>query len=141
MMSGTIAVIENAEPFWYHERILPSVDLAIYATGNMSARLIDWLSSAAMANCSFIHWGDYDPRGLCEYLRLHEACPGRVTTYVPNDIELLLQRFGNRDLLIKQAKDLERLRDSQSDPIIDEMVGLFDQYRRGLEQEVLLAGR
>ena len=139
MMSGTIAVIENAEPFWYHERILPSVDLAIFATGNMSARLINWLSSAAMANCSYIHWGDYDPRGMCEYLRLCAACPERVTTYIPTNIEVLLQRFGNRDLLIKQAKDLDRLRDSQSDPIIKDMVRLFDHYRRGLEQEVLLA--
>ncbi len=136
--SGSVAVIENAETFWRYEKVLPEVDLAVYASGSMSGRLLAWLGSPAMASCLFMHWGDYDPRGVEEYLRLLEACPDRVDSFVPKNIEALM-KYGNRKLWLKQSKHLERLRKQSVNPHVRLMLDLFDKHRVCLEQEVLLA--
>jgi hypothetical protein len=136
--AGTVAVVENADAFWKHELVLPDADLAILASGNMSRRLVSWLASAAMAQCHITHWGDYDPVGVCQYLRLADACPGRVETHVPNEIDELLPRFGKRELVTRQAQFLDRLRRRTSDRHVSRMVDLFDRHLRGLEQEILL---
>ena len=72
---GDIAVVENADAFWRHDDVLSDADLAILGSGNMSARLLKWLASPEMEQCHIIHWGDYDPVGVYQYLRLADACP------------------------------------------------------------------
>ena len=136
--NGTVAVIENAEPFWQHEKVLPDVDLAVYAGGNMSKRLVDWLASRAMSDCQLTHWGDYDPRGVIEYLRLFDRCADRANSFLPNDIEQLMQH-GKRSLWQNQSSSLEKLRSRTDNPHATRMLQLFDKHRKGLEQEVLLA--
>jgi hypothetical protein len=136
--AGNVAVVENADAFWKHELVLPDADLAILASGNMSRRLLTWLASPAMAQCHVTHWGDYDPVGVCQYLRLADACPGRVETHAPAEVDELLPRFGKRELVTRQPQFLDRLRRRTSDRHVSRMVDLFDRYRRGLEQEVLL---
>lgn len=138
MFAGNVAVIENADAFWRHEFVLPDADLAILGSGNMSTRLLHWLASPAMAQCRITHWGDYDPVGVCQYLRLADACPGRVETYAPNKVDRLLPRYGKRNLVLRQPTFLDRLRGRSADPHVRRMLGLFDQFRRGLEQEILL---
>jgi Uncharacterized protein conserved in bacteria C-term(DUF2220) len=135
---GDIAVVENADAFWKHEVALPEVDLAILANGLMSTRLISWLSSPQMARCRITHWGDYDPIGVCEYLRIARQCPGRVCTYAPPEVDRLLARCGKRRLVTRQPTFLKRLRSSVADPHVRRMTDLFDKHRRGLEQEALL---
>lgn len=135
---GRVAVIENAEAFWRHERVL-DVDLAVYAAGRMSSqRFLEWMGSAPMMDCSIIHWGDYDPVGAAEYLRLKTACPGRVEMHVPDRLDELLARHGKRDLITKQVDVLHRVRHFANDPVIDHLVRLWDRHQRGLEQELLL---
>lgn len=138
--AGEIAVVENADAFWRHEYVLPDVDLAILGSGNMSTRLLNWLASPSMAHCRIIHWGDYDPVGVCQYLRLADACPGRVETYAPAEVDELLPKYGKRTLVTRQARDLDRLRRRAANPYVSRMICLFDKYRRGLEQEVFLNG-
>ena len=135
--SGTVAVIENVEPFWQHEKVLPDIDLAVCASGNMSRRLVDWLTSESMSGCQIIHWGDYDPRGVAEYLRLFDHCPDRVESFVPDSIDELM-KHGKRKLWEVQSRSLEKLRKRTSNPHVNRMLTLFDHHRRGLEQEVLL---
>ena len=65
--AGTAALIKNAEAFWRYERVLPDIDLGVYSPGMASNRLSAWLASDLMKNCSYIHWGDYDPVDTCEY--------------------------------------------------------------------------
>ena len=137
-LKGTVAVIENVEPFWQHEKVLPQVDLAVCASGNMSRRLVEWLTSESMSECRIIHWGDYDPRGVAEYLRLHDRCPDRVCSYVPDSIESLM-KHGKRKLWNSQSRSLEKLRSRSENPHVAKMLELFDKHRRGLEQEVLLS--
>lgn len=136
--AGTVLVVENADVFWQYEIVLPDTDLAVFASGNLSARLVDWLASPEMQDCNIIHWGDYDPVGVCEYLRLADACAGRVEPFAPMDVDALLPVYGKRSLVTRQAQYLERLRNKLSDRYVARMIRLFDAHRRGLEQEVLL---
>jgi hypothetical protein len=135
---GDIVVIENAETFWKHELVFPDVDIAIFASGGMSGRLITWLSAPEMAQCPITHWGDYDPYGVCEYLRLVRACGDRVSVFAPIEVDELLPRFGKRTLVTKQSTYLDRLRSHGANSYVRRMTDLFDKHRRGLEQELLL---
>lgn len=137
--SGVVAVIENAEAFWRSEQVLPDVDLAVFAQGRMSERVLAWLASPAMADSQFIHWGDYDPVGAAEYLRLITACPGRVQMHLPDNLDELLRKFGKPALVAGQTDVLDGLRDCADDLTVKKLVTLFDHYGRGLEQEILLA--
>ncbi len=137
IFNGTIAVIENGDPFWNYECVLRDVDLAIFAP-KISRRLLQWLQTDGLSRSKIVHWGDYDPVGMSEYRRLAEACPTRVTTHAPSCIDDLLPRFGKRKLVIKQERYLDRLRTHLSDPVVARMVDLFDKHRRGLEQEILM---
>jgi hypothetical protein len=139
-VSGTIATIENEEAFWSHELILPDIDLAVYVRGKMSNRLLRWLASAQMASCQITHWGDYDPIGVAEFLRLRCACPGRVTLHVPDDLEKLVARYGKKSLVRadKQVQVLCLLREMEDDPIVKRFVQVFDELGKGVEQELLL---
>lgn len=137
--TGTVAIIENAEAFWRHDCVL-DVDLALYAAGRMSTkRLLTWIASPAMQTCQYLHWGDYDPVGASEYLRLRDCCPERVAMYLPASLEELLARHGKRELLAQQANMLHRIRQRSDDPTIAYLIDLWDRHHRGLEQEILLA--
>lgn len=135
--SGRVVVVENVEPFWRYEQVLPHMELAVFACGNMSNRLVDWLVSDDLKSCSLVHWGDYDPRGVLEYLRLAERCPDRTSPFVPDHIESLM-KYGNRRLLLRQRHLLDKLRTKTTDPHVARMVALFDKHCKALEQEGLL---
>lgn len=135
--TGSIAVIENAEAFWRHDRVIPDVDLAVFSVGMMSSRrLLAWLAS--LEGCSIIHWGDYDPVGVAEYLRLVAGCRGDVMYFMPPVVERLLPTHGKASLVTEQVEVLDRLRQATDNPTVREMMALFDKHRRGLEQEILL---
>lgn len=135
---GVVAVIENAEAFWQHEHVLPEVDLALFACGRLSERVLSWLCSDQLSGCRFIHWGDYDPVGCVEYLRLRARCGRRATLHVPLSIAELLPLHGKRELILDQVDDLDALRRSEHDQTVVDLLRLFDQHRKGLEQEALL---
>lgn len=136
-----VALIENAEAFWHHEQVLPEVDLAIWTAGRMSTRrLLAWLASPGMAHCQYVHWGDYDPVGVAEYVRLRRAFDNRVAMWAPEDLEELFKRHGKKSLLLRRgnARVYARLRSFVDDPTVARLVQLFDQYAVGVEQEICL---
>jgi hypothetical protein len=137
--TSTVAIIENEEVFCYFEIHPIDADIAVLAHGCMSERLLRWLAHPAMAGATYVHCGDYDPVGLSEYLRLRDACPGRVQLFVPNDLAGLMRRFGKNDLLDNEhAKaSLRRLRGSD-DASVRGVVALIDELGVGLEQESLV---
>jgi hypothetical protein len=135
--AGTMAVVENLEVFWNIERLNLAIQLALYAQGRLHGKILDWLSSPAMAHCRIIHCGDYDPVGLDEYVRIKAACPERTRLHLPSNLEELLSRYGKRDLLDSSSAVFARLRKS-SDQEVRRVVSLMDQYGVGLEQEALL---
>ena len=136
--TGLIAVVENLEVFWNFEKLKTGAQLAVYAQGRLSGRILGWLSSPAMAQARIIHCGDYDPVGLDEYLRLKTACPERAGLYLPANLEDLLSRYGKRELLLgSNGAILARLRKTE-DQEVRRIVELIDLHGVGLEQEVLL---
>ncbi len=136
---GTLAVVENHEVFVHFERLGLGADIALYAGGRLSGRVLHWLASPALAACALVHCGDYDPVGLDEYLRLSGACPGRTRLYLPAGLEELFACYGKRELLAKSEAILRRLR-KNPDPAVRVVVTLMDRYGAGLEQEALLIG-
>lgn len=136
--SGVLAVVENLEVFYHFEKLKTYAQLAIYAQGRLSDRVLNWLSSPLMARARIIHCGDYDPVGLDEFLRLKEACPGRTKLYLPANLEELLSRYGKSNLLLgNNATILARLRKTE-DQEVRQIVELIDRFGVGLEQEILL---
>lgn len=134
---GTLAVVENLEPFLYFKKLNIPSGAAVYAGGKMSARLLAWLASAEMAGCDYVHCGDYDPVGLDEYLRLKQACGARVKLHIPANIEALFRKYGKRDLLTDSESVLRRLR-ATKDPDALRIIALMNAANAGLEQESLL---
>ena len=136
---GTVAVVENLEVFLHLERIGVPCDIALYAAGRLSRRVLGWLGSPAMDRCGYIHCGDFDPMGLDEYLRLSEACCGRAQLLLPEDLEHYFATYGKRELLESNQAILARLR-KKEDPAVQRVVHLMDLYGVGVEQEILLLG-
>jgi len=137
--SGVLATVENLEVFWNVEKLETGAQLALYAQGRLSGRILNWLSSPAMEQARIIHCGDYDPVGLDEFLRLKTACPERCKLHMPSNLEELFSRYGKRELLPNNAAVLARLRKTE-DKEVRRVVKLMDRYGVGLEQEVLLLG-
>ncbi|MCL4198945.1 MAG: hypothetical protein KJZ69_15765 [Phycisphaerales bacterium] len=138
---GTVAVIENAEAFWQHERVLSDVDLAVFACGRLSERVLAWLASEGMSMCRLVQWGDYDPVGCLEYLRLRARCGDRTRMHLPPSVAELLPRYGKRQLIVEQVAELHALRMNTGDEAISALLRLFDRHGKGLEQEALLMSR
>lgn len=136
-LSGRIAVVENLECFLHFEKMGVSVDAALYASGRLSGRVLQWLRSSAMAGCTFRHCGDYDPVGLDEYRRLRTAVGDRAQLHVPDDLRGLLGTYGRSDLIAHSSSTLQRLR-TADDPDVRRVAALLDETGRGLEQEALL---
>ena len=138
---SVVVVVENLEPFRQVERVVPGVDLAVYASGRLSGRVLAWLASLARRGCQVKHWGDYDPVGMDEFLRVDEACGG-VELVVVGDLDELFRRFGKRELLVGNEGLLGRLRRCEHD-VVMKVVGLMDRFGCGVEQEVglTLVGR
>jgi hypothetical protein len=136
--SGVIAIVENLEVFLHFEKLGFETDLIYYAAGRLSERVLRWLSSPGMQSCQIVHFGDYDPVGVDEYLRLKKACPGRVKMYLPDDLEKLLSRYGKADLLEDSKAILLRLRNEKDETTLH-LVSLMDRHNCGLEQEILLS--
>jgi len=135
--SGMLAVVENLESFLCFEKMNIAADVAVYASGKMSGRMLAWLASAEMSKCELLHCGDYDPVGIAEYLRLKEACD-RARLFIPENIEELFKKFGKRELLEDSEATLRRLR-STKDPDALRIITLMNTYNIGLEQEILIS--
>ncbi|MDY0220939.1 MAG: DUF2220 family protein [Desulfobacterium sp.] len=139
---GTVVTVENSEVLFHIEKVIPETCLAVYTGGRISNLLLQWLSSDAMEKAVFIHAGDYDPVGLQDYLRLSEACPGRVSLYMPDNLETLFARYANQRRLEDQSAVLKTLRScnvkSRKNRDFLKIMHLMDRYNGGVDQEALL---
>lgn len=134
---GRLCMVENLEAFLYVEELVPDVDVAIYTQGRLPQLVLDWLERSQSGRGRVIHFGDYDPVGLDEYLRLSAALGEGVELFLPDELREMFARYGNAELLQVSRKVLNRVRRSE-DPQVRRVVELFDEYGRGLEQEALL---
>ena len=135
---GMVVVVENLEPFRLVGEAIPQLKeeggLAVYAGGRMSARMLAWLVELSKDGCRILHWGDYDPVGMDEFLRLKRACEGGVELVVFSTLEDMFQRYAKTELLEGNAAILARLRGC-GDELVEGVVALMDRYGGGVEQE------
>ncbi|RKZ01804.1 hypothetical protein DRQ21_09960 [Candidatus Fermentibacteria bacterium] len=136
--SGRIATVENLEFFTEFHKISREKTLVVYTAGRASELLLDWLSSQQLKNTLVTHYGDYDPVGLGEYLRIKNKRTDRTELYLPDNLEELVAKYGSEELLAKSRKLMPELRGS-SDKAVRRVVSILNSTGRALEQELLLS--
>lgn len=138
-LTANIAIVENLECFLHFEKMSVAADVALYASGRLSDLALNWLGSAELLHCRFIHCGDYDPVGLDEFLRLKMIVGDRARLHVPANLRELAATYGRSELLRDSQAVLRRLRAS-ADPAVRSVVDTLNETGCGLEQEILLIG-
>lgn len=134
----TVIVVEGHENFreisrqrYLFEGVKP---LFVWRYQNSTA-MADWLS---MIPNPFIHFGDFDPKGLHIYAsEFKSKLPGRGRFLIPPGLENLLIAHGERDLFEQQKKfipTIEVLNDAELMPLIR----MIQQHKKGLAQEILI---
>jgi hypothetical protein len=135
------ALVENPALLLNFERIAGAlkINAALYGGGRISGRLLDWLSRQAADDFRLVHFPDYDPVGLSEFVRLRNKLGARVLLHTPVELARLFQQFGNRKLLQKRANQslMPKLRDCPL-PEVRNVLQLIERHNAGLEQECLL---
>jgi len=131
--------IENPECFRKINQLRHyfSFESVVFVMRYHSISPVKWLMTIPN---SYIHFGDFDPAGIAIYY--NEYCnplgEERCTFFVPDQIQLLLDKYGSRALFDKQARDLpaKALFDQ---PDLQELIELLQTTGKGLEQERLLS--
>ena len=135
----TVVVIENHENFREIDRqrhlfagIRP---LFVWRYQNSNA-IATWLKGIPN---NYINFGDFDLKGIHIFLsEFKSKIPGsRGRFFIPTDIEIQLQRHGERALYDKQRAILSNLR-KHHEPELSALVNLILKYKKGLAQEILI---
>src|SRR5690625_77044 len=138
----TIVGLENPENFRYIEKqkTLFSTINPLFVSRypqNQSKDLLKWLHSIPN---SYLHFGDFDFAGIGIYLNEYKKHLGdKAQFFIPENIEYLLDNYGNKALYDKQKLNFEQ------QAIIEEnltnLIALLHQYKKGLEQEIFINSR
>jgi len=132
-----LAVVENQEAFLRFEELGTAAEVACFAGGRLSGRVLDWLGSLEVAPGRIIHCPDYDPVGLSEFQRLRAACGDAVQLFWPDGLERMIETYGKAALYRNSAELLDGL-SGASHPRLQKLLALLKRHGQGLEQEVLL---
>lgn len=135
-LSGRVALVEGPELFMRYDWIADDVAAVVHYAGRISDRMLDWLQRCH-AITVVLHFADYDPVGLCEYLRVKGRLAEKVFPHAPSMIDKLFYQYSKSTLLQKNAALMPRLVNS-NDPYVQRIVALMQAYGAGLEQEALL---
>lgn len=137
----TIIGVENGENFRYLERqhgLFPAGKLLFVSRYPQSGDLIQWLQGIPNR---YLHFGDFDFAGINIYLHEFKKQLGaRAQFFVPDDIEALFCRYGNRSLYDRQLSR-KPARGDLPEAALENLWDLICRQRKGLEQEVLIAVR
>jgi hypothetical protein len=133
----TIVGIENPENFRFIEKqqkYFTNIKVLFVSRYPQNSDLVTWLRNISN---SYLHFGDFDFAGINVYLAEYKKyLVTRASFFVPNNLDVLIQTFGNRELYDKQLKMRPAV--DQDEKNITSMILLIDQYKMGLEQEVLI---
>lgn len=136
--SITVVGIENPENFRYislqkHLFIGRKCLFVSRYPQNQNKDLISWLLSNQN---KYLHFGDFDFAGLNIFINeFKKHLKERAQFFTPDNLEYLLQEFGNRSLYEKQEIHFDS--ENQSDEV-KHIISLIYKYKKGLEQEVLI---
>lgn len=108
--------------------------LILYPQGQ-SKDFIKWLTTIPNP---YLHFGDFDFAGIGIYLNEYKCYLGsRSVFYVPDEIDLLIRKWGNVNLYNKQKINYELA--SVNEPQIHRLAKIIHKYKKGLEQEILIS--
>ncbi len=129
-----LLTIENWESFLLADYTAASLPvMVIYLAGNVSETTINALKTFTQPPESVLHFGDYDWEGLYIFQRLQKEIPS-ARLFIPDNIEVLFNEFGNRKLVEKQKiKAGFNLENQQCLPVVK----LIQKTNYGLEQEIV----
>jgi hypothetical protein len=135
----TVIVVEGHENFreiarqkYLFEGLRP---LFVWRYQNSTA-IASWLN--AISN-SYIHFGDFDPKGIHIYLTefKNKIQGDRGQFLIPPDIESLLIQHGEKELYEKQKKFTPLIRVANQ-PELLRLLDIIVKHKKGLAQEVLI---
>lgn len=136
--STLVVGVENAENFRFiakQSKLFSSQSILFVSRYPQSNDLISWLKNIPN---HYLHYGDFDFEGIRiyrdEYLK---HLGNRADFYIPENIEALLNKYGNKELYNKQYRSVLD-RSLKVSPAIEEVIMLFHKYKKCLEQEVLI---
>ncbi|MGB6093485.1 MAG: hypothetical protein WBF83_06970 [Moheibacter sp.] len=135
----TIVGIENPENFRHIEKQkslfenIKPLFVSRYPQ-NQSKDLLKWLQSIPN---SYLHFGDFDFAGIGIYLNEYKKHLGdKARFFTPENIEYLLDNYGNRALYDKQKLKFEQQAIEEEN--LTNLIALLHQYKKGLEQEIFI---
>ena len=101
-----------------------------------STSISSWLN---LIPNNYIHFGDYDPKGLHIYASEFRAKIGsdRCRFFIPENLETLLVNYGERELYESQIEYLKKI-DFNRFKEDSEVFQLLDRHKKGLAQEILI---
>jgi len=136
----TIVGIENPENFRQVEMqryLFANIQPLFVSRYPQNNDLIKWLS--AIPN-NYLHFGDFDFAGISIYQTEFKKYLGeRASFFLPENSEMLMEKFGNRDLFNKQYSAVKDYT-LDSEKNIQEVLLLMLKYKKALEQEVFING-
>lgn len=134
----TVVGIENTENFRQIEKqrhLFKHIKPLFVSRYPQSNDLIKWLR--AIPN-QYLHFGDFDFAGINIYQNEFKKYLGeRATFFLPENTELLLRKFGNRDLFNRQYNPVQDY-SLDIEENIREVLRLMLEYKKALEQEVFI---
>ncbi len=132
----TVVGVENAENFRYLKEqayLFSSIKPLFVCRYPQSNDLVRWLQQIPSP---YLHFGDFDFGGIAIFANeFRKYLPERSSFFIPENIEYLLDEYGNRDLYGKQLYFQET---GSNDQAISKLIDLFHKYKKCLEQEVLI---
>lgn len=135
----TVVGIENPENFRYidkqkylFEHIKPLFVSRYPQT--QSKDLIKWIQSIPNL---YLHFGDFDFAGIGIYLNEYKKYLGnKATFFVPENIEQMLKKYGNRMLYNNQKINFDT--GIITEKVLKELTTFIHRCKKGLEQEILI---
>ena len=142
MLKGVVVIVENFDCFLSAENFVIDADVILYSGGRLGNKVITWLSQCDEIG-RIIHMGDYDPVGLCEFIRIEDGSNHQTEFYFhPSLNDSVFRTYGKASLVSdsKNAKSLEKARlHSSKDHGFNNTIELILRTGFGLEQEFLLS--
>lgn len=135
--SNTLIVgIENPESFRYIKKqkyLFAAESILFVSRYPQSKDIITWLQSVPN---KYLHFGDFDFEGIRIFRdEYYKYLNDRSSFFIPDKVEELLLKYGNKALYDRQYSSNTELGFT---PDLKKLVGLFNKYKKCLEQEVLI---
>lgn len=133
----TIIGIENPENFRQIDKqqyLFKGLQPLFVSRYPQSNHLVKWL--AGITN-PYLHFGDLDFSGISIYQSEYKKHLGeRAAFFLPEDIAMRLEKYGNKALFNKQYNPLSNY--ATGEQSIKELLALIFKYKKVLEQEIFM---